>query len=117
MYKHIYVCMCVRMHACIDMAVLCVYTCMCMSVCSRLVLTVHYLCVCMHVNLASWVVLEGKNLPANAEDIRDLDLIPGSGRSLEEGMAIHSNILIWRISWIEESGRLQSIGSQRAGHN
>ena len=51
-----------------------------MFVC-RLVLSVHYLCVCIHVNLASWMVLEGKNLPANAEDIRDLGLIPGSGRS------------------------------------
>ena len=32
---------------------------------------------------------------------------------LEEGMATHSSILAWRIPWIEESGRLQSIGSQR----
>ena len=32
---------------------------------------------------------------------------------LEEGMANHSSILAWRISWTEEPGRLQSIGSQR----
>ena len=32
---------------------------------------------------------------------------------LEEGMATHSSILAWRIPRIEESGRLQSIGSQR----
>ena len=32
---------------------------------------------------------------------------------LEEDMATHSNILAWRIPWIEEPGRLQSIGSQR----
>ena len=32
---------------------------------------------------------------------------------LEEGMAPHSNILAWRIPWIEEPGGLQSIGSQR----
>ena len=31
---------------------------------------------------------------------------------LEEGMAIHSSILAWRISWTEEPGRLQSMGSQ-----
>ena len=31
---------------------------------------------------------------------------------LKEGMATHSNILAWRIPWIEEPGRLQSIGSQ-----
>ena len=36
---------------------------------------------------------------------------------LEEGMATHSSILAWRISWIEEPGGLQSMGSQRAGHN
>ena len=36
---------------------------------------------------------------------------------LEEGMATHSSILAWRIPWIEEPGRLQSIRSQRIGHN
>ena len=32
---------------------------------------------------------------------------------LEEGMATHSSIFAWRIPWTEESGRLQSIGSQK----
>ena len=32
-------------------------------------------------------------------------------------MATHSNILAWKIPWTEEAGRLQSIGSQRVGHN
>ena len=32
---------------------------------------------------------------------------------LEEGMANHSSILIWRIAWTEEPGELQSMGSQR----
>ena len=36
---------------------------------------------------------------------------------LEEGMAIHSSILAWRIPWTEEPGRLQSVPSQRVGHN
>ena len=36
---------------------------------------------------------------------------------LEEGMAIHSNILAWKILWTEDPGRLQSLGSQRAGHD
>ena len=31
---------------------------------------------------------------------------------LEEGLATHSSILVWRIPWTEEPGRLQSIGSQ-----
>ena len=36
---------------------------------------------------------------------------------LEEGMATHSNILVWRTPWTEERGRLQSMGSQRVGHD
>ena len=36
---------------------------------------------------------------------------------LEEEMATHSSILAWEIPWREEPGRLQSMGSQRAGHN
>ena len=55
--------------------------------------------------------------PANAGDIRDESLIPGLGRSLEEGMATHSSILDWRILWMEEPGRLQSIGLQRVKHD
>ena len=35
---------------------------------------------------------------------------------LKEGMATHSSILAWRIPWTEETGRLQSIGSQRVRH-
>ena len=36
---------------------------------------------------------------------------------LEKGMATHSSILAWRIPWTEEHGGLQSIGSQRVGHD
>ena len=32
-------------------------------------------------------------------------------------MATHSSILAWKIPWMEEPGRLQSVGLQRAGHN
>jgi len=35
----------------------------------------------------------------------------------EEGMATHSSILAWESPWAEESGGLQSIGSQRVGHD
>ena len=66
-----------------------------------------------------------KNPPANAGDVRDTGSIPVSGCGsilgqedpLKEGMATHSSILTWRIPWTEESGRLQSIGSQRVGHD
>ena len=37
--------------------------------------------------------------------------------TLEKGMATHSNILAWRIPWIEEPGSQQSMGSQKGGHN
>ena len=37
--------------------------------------------------------------------------------TLEKGMATHSSILAWRIPWTEEPGWLQSMGSQRVGHN
>ena len=36
---------------------------------------------------------------------------------LEEGMATHFSILAWRIVWTEEPGGLQSMRSQRVGHN
>ena len=36
---------------------------------------------------------------------------------LEKEMATHSSILIWRIPWTEEPGRLQSMGSQKVGHD
>ena len=56
-------------------------------------------------------------LPSNAEDIKDVSLIPGSRRSSEEGMATHSSILAWRIPWTEEPGGLQSMESQKVGHD
>ena len=34
-----------------------------------------------------------------------------------EGNATHCRILVWRIPWTEEPGRLQSMGSQRVGHD
>ena len=51
-----------------------------------------------------------KNLPAMQEtQVGSL----GQEDPLEKGMATHSSILAWRISWTEESGGLQSMGSQR----
>ena len=40
-----------------------------------------------------------------------------SHASVEKAMAPHSSTLAWKIPWTEEPGRLQSIGSQRVGHN
>ena len=36
---------------------------------------------------------------------------------LEKEMATHSSILAWKIPWMEEPGGLQSMGSQRLGHD
>ena len=58
-----------------------------------------------------------KNSPANAGDLRDVGLIPGSGRSLGGGKATRSSLLAWEIPWTEETGGPWSTGSQRVGHN
>ena len=41
----------------------------------------------------------------------------GQEDPLEEDIATHSSILAWRIPWTEDPGGLQSIGSQRVGHD
>ena len=51
-----------------------------------------------------------KNVPTN---VAVVGLIPGLGRSSGEGNGTHSSILPWKIPWTEETGRLQSTGSQR----
>ena len=56
------------------------------------------------------------NLPASVGD-RDANLIPESGRSLEEEMATHSSILAWKIPGTEQHGGLQLMGLQRVRHN
>ena len=55
-----------------------------------------------------------KNLPAVLQTwVQSL----GWEDPLDKGMATHSSILAWRISWTEEPRRLQSMGSQRVRHN
>ena len=53
-----------------------------------------------------------KNPPADAGDAGDTGSIPALGSS--EDMATYSSNLAWEISWTEEPGRLQSIGSQKS---
>ena len=36
---------------------------------------------------------------------------------MEKGMATHSSTLAWKITWMEETGRLKSMGSHRVGHD
>ena len=55
-----------------------------------------------------------KNLPTVQETwVQSL----GLEDPLEKGIATHSSILAWRIPWTEEPGGLQSVGSQRVGHD
>ena len=55
-----------------------------------------------------------KNLPAMQEtQVQPL----GWEDPLEKGMATHFSILAWRIPWTEEPGGIQSVRSQRVGHN
>ena len=46
-----------------------------------------------------------------------LDLVPSIEGFPEKAMAPHSSTLAWKIPWMEEPGRLQSMGSLRVGHN
>ena len=52
-------------------------------------------------------------LPVQETWVRSL----GQEDLLEEEMATHSGILAWKIPWMEESGGLQSMGSQRVRHD
>ena len=55
-----------------------------------------------------------KHLPAVQETwVQSL----GREDPLEKEMATHSSTLAWKIPWMEEPGRLQSMGSQRVGHD
>ena len=67
--------------------------------------------------LEIWISLVAqtvKNLPAMQETrVQSL----GWEDLLEKGMATHSSILAWKIPWTEEPAGLQSMGSQRAGHD
>ena len=65
----------------------------------------------------SWFFLGGSDGKVSACNAGDLGSIPVSGDPLEKEMAIHSTTLAWKIPWTEEPGRLQSMGSQRVGHD
>ena len=71
-------------------------------------------CTLILLEKASLVAQMVKHLPAMRETwVQSL----GWEDPLEKEMATHSSTLAWKIPWIEEPGRLQSIGSQRVGHD
>ena len=64
--------------------------------------------------MTSLVAQMGKRLSTMRETrVRSL----GQEDPLEKEMATHSSTLAWKIPWMEEPGRLQSMGSQRVGHD
>ena len=58
-----------------------------------------------------------KNLPAVQKMLEMQVQFLSQKDPLEKGIATHSSILAWRIPWTEEPGGLQSMGSQRVGHD
>ena len=68
----------------------------------------------MYTYRASLVSHTVENLPAMWEtEVQS----QGRGDPLEKGMATHSSILVWEISWTEEPDGLQPMASQIVGHN
>ena len=68
----------------------------------------------LHLGVTSLVAQTVKHLPTVWETwVRSL----GREDPLEKEMATHSSTLAWKIPWMEEPGGLQSMRSQRVGHN
>ena len=63
------------------------------------------------------MALAVKTLPVNAGDVETWVWSLGQENTLEEGMATHSSIFVWRILWTEGLGGLQTTGLQRIRHN
>ena len=77
------------------------------------------MCVCVCVCVCDVHSPQNCGFPGSSEgkesacNVGDLGLIPGS----EKGMATRVRILAWKSPLIEEPGMLQSVGSQRVGHD
>ena len=71
--------------------------------------------VCIFSHLPRW--LSAKESTCNAGATGDVGSIPGLWKSPGEGKGYPSGILSWKIPWTEEPDRLQSLRSQRVGHN
>ena len=65
----------------------------------------------------SQAALVVKNPPANARDNAGFIRSLGRKDPWEGEMAAHASIIAWRIPWTEEPGGVQSMGSQRVGHD
>ena len=64
-----------------------------------------------------WMAQQVKNAPAMQEIRERWVWSLGQEDPLEKEMATHSSILTWKIPWVKEPGGLESVGSQRVGHD
>ena len=69
------------------------------------------------VTLQLRLPMVAQRVKTSACNVGDLGSIPELGKSPGEGNGNHSSILAWKIPWMEEPGRLQSMGLQRVGHD
>ena len=81
-------------------------------------------CTVLHEELISKIELNYLNAKLVAQMVKCLPAMRetwvrflGQGDPLEKAKATHPSTLAWKIPWIEEPGRLQSMGSQRVGHD
>ena len=71
-------------------------------------------CVCARAQVRFKKTLGAKKF--NSEP-NTLSLLVQSHKHLEKAMTLHSSTLAWKIPWMEEPGRLPSMGSHRVGHD
>ena len=65
------------------------------------------------VEIHQWMFF-GEEPPANAGNLRDVGSIPGSGRSMEEGMATFSTIIAWESHWQRSSAGYSPRGHEES---
>ena len=68
------------------------------------------------INLDSILKSRDSTLPTKVHLVKAM-VFPVVMYGWEKAMATHSSTLAWKIPWTEEPGRLQSMGSQRVGHD
>ena len=87
-----------------------------------MLLYVHFIYLLLFLSMDTFEFLPSFGFPGDSNDRESACNAgnPGSlgrGDPLEKGVATHSGILAWEIPWTEEPGKLQSMASQRVGHN
>ena len=70
-----------------------------------------------HLELSEGTSLVAQTVKRLSTYVGDPGSIPGSGRSPGEGNGNPLQYIAWKIPWIEEPGRLQSMGLQRVRHD